>query len=326
MPIWMFLLAIAGLLVAAALIVLFGAVQVASAFLDTGWGLALVVLARVVQMTGAGLAWRMVTPPTPPVAASRFVFLRLIRESINALLPVAQVGGDLIGARLLTFYGPGGGLAGASVIVDLFVQTLSQFVYTLIGFATLAVLASDSPLISTIAYGLLMAVPVLIAFFLVQRAGLLRLIEKLLLRLAQRPWFNLGQIADLDDKVRLIYRNPRALAAGFAIHFATWLLGTCEVWIALAFMGNPVSIPQALAIEALGQAVKGAAFVIPGAYGVQEGGFIALCGVFDLSAQVALALSLVKRVPDFILGPPGLVAWQSLEGHRLWKLRRRDVL
>jgi putative membrane protein len=322
---WLFLLSLGGLLLGGALITFYGASAVAAAFLSVGWGLLFVVMSRLVQIAGASLAWRAVALPSISVGIDKFILVRLIRESINAILPVAQVGGDLIGARLLTFYGPSGAVAGASVIVDIFMQVASQFLYTLLGFAILVMVAGRSPVTTAVAIGLLIAVPILIAFFLAQRSGALKLIEKVLARFAaQQSWLNLGQISDLDEKLRLTHSRTPALLRGFAIHFVTWLFGTSDVWIALAFMGHGVSFPQALAIEALGQAVKGAAFAVPGAYGIQEGGYVALCAVFGVPAEAALALSLIKRVPDFAIGLPGLLAWQSLEGHRLWKLRRRN--
>ena len=55
-------------------------------------------------------------------------------------------------------------------------------------------------------------------------------------------------------------------------------------------------------IESLAQAVRGAAFAVPGALGAQEGGLIALCGLFDIPAEAALALSLVKRFADLGVG------------------------
>ena len=45
----------------------------------------------------------------------------------STVLPVAQVGGDLIGARLLTAYAVPGALAAASVIVDILIQAAAQF-------------------------------------------------------------------------------------------------------------------------------------------------------------------------------------------------------
>ena len=74
-------------------------------------------------------------------------------------------------------------------------------------------------------------------------------------------------------------------------------------------------------IESLSQAVRAAAFLVPGAFGIQEGGFIAVCAVYAIPGPAALALSLVKRVPELVLGLPYLMVWQAYEG-RAWMRRR----
>ena len=74
-------------------------------------------------------------------------------------------------------------------------------------------------------------------------------------------------------------------------------------------------------------AVRGAAFAVPGALGAQEGGLIVLCAIFGVPPEAALALSLVKRIPDLVLGVPGLLAWQAIEGLALFRsaaARRAD--
>jgi hypothetical protein len=78
-----------------------------------------------------------------------------------------------------------------------------------------------------------------------------------------------------------------------------------------------VTVAEALVIESLMQAVRGAAFAVPGALGAQEAGLILLCGVFQIPADQALALSLIKRAADLMIGMPSLVALQVLEGERL---------
>ena len=84
----------------------------------------------------------------------------------------------------------------------------------------------------------------------------------------------------------------------------------------LHFMGYPVSFAEAVVIESLSQAVRGAAFAIPGGIGVQEGGFVAICALFGIPAGPAVALSLVKRVADLAIGLPGLAVWQWIEARR----------
>jgi uncharacterized membrane protein YbhN (UPF0104 family) len=82
-------------------------------------------------------------------------------------------------------------------------------------------------------------------------------------------------------------------------------------------MGYSISYSDAVAIESLAQAARGAAFVVPGAVGVQEGGLIVLCALFGVPANAALALSLIKRAADLAVGIPGLIGWHALETRRM---------
>ena len=86
---------------------------------------------------------------------------------------------------------------------------------------------------------------------------------------------------------------------------AGWVVGVAEVLIVFAFMGNPISVAEALVIESLLHAIRGAAFAIPGALGAQEGGLVLLCAAFGIPPEQAIALSLVKRAADLALGVPG---------------------
>jgi hypothetical protein len=95
-----------------------------------------------------------------------------------------------------------------------------------------------------------------------------------------------------------------------AWHLFSWILGAGEVWLALYFIGRPVELQTALLLESLGQAIRVAAFAVPGAMGVQEGGYLVLGRAVGLAPETCLALSLSKRVREIVLGLPGLVAWQ----------------
>ena len=113
---------------------------------------------------------------------------------------------------------------------------------------------------------------------------------------------------------------------------AGWLFGVAEVLIVFAFIGNPISLAEALVIESLLHAIRGAAFAIPSAVGAQEGGRVLLCAVLGIPTEQAVALSLVKRAADLALGVPGLVGWQLLEWEHLMpnysqggRLRREPI-
>ncbi len=303
-----------GLVLAIGLVLLQGADQVLAAFLALGSGAIWITIVRLVEMAGAGLAWRVLLESRRPGLLRACVGLRCIREAINNLLPVAQVGGDIVGARLLTLWRIDGGLAGASVLVDLLIQTATQVVFSVVGVVLLATLGGDSTLVPWLAVGLGVLTLGVAGFFLAQRLGGFRIVERNLLKLAAQPrWSFLGGVANLHDALQAIHGRRGAVAIASLIHLVAWFVGALEVWIALEWMGHPVSYVEALAIESLGQAVRSAGFMIPGALGVQEGGLVAICAAFGIPAPTAIAVSFAKRVPEIVIGLPGLAAWHALE-------------
>jgi len=69
----------------------------------------------------------------------------------------------------------------------------------------------------------------------------------------------------------------------------------------------------------MGQAIRDTAFAIPGALGVQEGGYLLLAPLAGLHPDTALALSLAKRAREILLGVPGLLHLQASE--TFWRRR-----
>jgi len=65
-------------------------------------------------------------------------------------------------------------------------------------------------------------------------------------------------------------------------------------------------------------AVNGATFFVPNAIGIQEGAYVALGAAFGLGAESALALELLKRSRDLMIGLPSLLLWQGIESQWLW--------
>lgn len=310
---------LAGVTLLCVLIGLSGAEGVAEAVASAGWGAALVVAIRAVAIAVDGVAWWLLFPPRERLALRLCLLLRWLREALNQLLPVAQVGGDFIGARLATFWRFEGALAGASVIGDIATQAGTQFVFAVLGLAMLVWLNGDSDLARYVGFGLLVAAFGLGGFFLVQRRHGARLLTRLLRHVAGgREWAGVAAIERLFQRLGDIYAHPRGVALSALTHMGVWIFGSLEVWVALKFMGHPVSFAEAIVIESLGQAVRGAAFAIPGGLGIQEGGYVALCALFGIPPGPALALSLVKRLADLSLGLPGLLAWQVIEGRRVF--------
>ncbi|MEH3144456.1 MAG: lysylphosphatidylglycerol synthase domain-containing protein [Methylobacterium frigidaeris] len=290
-------------------------------------GIVAVVLVRVAILVLCGLAWARVLTGLTGVTTGPFLLLRFVREGINVLLPVASVGGEVLGARLLTFWGVGGALAAAGILVDMFFQVVTEAVFACVGVLLLSQLDNQQAalLAQWCAKGLALSAVVLVAFFAVQRFGGAGFIEARVAALVRR--FAAEEAATAPDGTRQGVqaaldaawdrRRWRPLTEGFVLHLAAWFLGAAEIWIALRCIGfGDVGVAEAVVLESLSQAIKSAAFPVPSGLGVQEGGFVLLGSLFGIDAHTALALSLVKRVPDVVLGLPALLAWQAIEARR----------
>ncbi|MCJ2085899.1 flippase-like domain-containing protein [Methylobacterium sp. E-005] len=284
-----------------------------------------VTLVRTLVLVVCGIAWARILDGLSPAPASACLILRFVREGINVLLPVASVGGEVLGARLLTFWGVAGSLAAASVLADLLFQVGTLALFAGLGAGLLSRIegAQAAELADWTLRTLAVAALAVAAFFALQRTGIVRHIEDRIAALGRRfvretearpeP----GQrIQGALDAIWAPGRRGR-LAQSILLHALAWLLGATEILVVLTCIGvDRVGLTDILVIESLSQAIKAAAFLVPSGLGVQEGGLVLVCGLFGIDAGTAIALSLARRVPDVVLGLPSLLVWQNLEARR----------
>ncbi|AJY09933.1 HpnL family protein [Burkholderia dolosa] len=303
-----------------------GVGAVTSTLLAAGWGLALVAAFHVVPLAIDAVAISVMFRSGQPGAdLGNAVRARWVGESVNSLLPAGQIGGPVLMVRHLAQRGTRMADAAAAITVSTTMQALAQMAFALIGIAAFSVYATHDSVAhlrtpALIATGVLGALAVL--FYAAQRRGLfgrgMRLASKLL---GPRDWSSLATRADaIDGAVGALYRDRAKVAKTFALSLVGWIAGTAEVWLALHFLGHPVSWLDALLLESVGQAIRGAAFAIPGSLGAQEGGYLLLAPLVGLPPDAALALSLAKRARELALGLPGLLYLHFTE--RNWQRRR----
>ncbi len=277
-----------------------------------GWGLLVITAFHLIPMLSSSVCWRILLAIKHPLPVSRLLLARWIGESVNSMLPVAQVGGEFAKARWIMQYGIPGDAAGSSVVVEVTISLLTQIMFTLIGLATLLLyLEINSHLLVEIAIGMLLMVILLMAFYASQHQRLFEKSASWLEKIASgKQWLSLsGGAAELDQAVIEIYRHKKVMAAASAWRLCSWMIGTGEVWLIMYFIGQTISLPEALLLESLGQAIRAAGFLIPASLGIQEGGFLLLGALLGIPPQTALALSLAKRVRELLLGIPGLIVW-----------------
>nr|WP_263627989.1 flippase-like domain-containing protein [Paraburkholderia caribensis] len=301
--------------------------SVVSTLMAAGWGLAVVAAFHLLPLVlDAGAISVMFDRRRKEVTELDAVFARWIGESVNSLLPAGQIGGPVMMVRQLSQRGLRMRDAAAAITVSTTLQALAQIVFAMLGLLLFGASAAhgamhDLQTAALIATGVLAAM--IVGFYMAQRRGLfgkaLRVVSKVF---GKRDWSALTTRADaVDVAVRELYDQRGKVAASFALSLAGWIIGTVEVWLALRFLGHPVGWVDALLLESLGQAIRGAAFAIPGSLGIQEGGYLLLAPLVGLPPEAALALSLVKRARELLLGLPGLLYLHFSE--RSWQ-RRRD--
>jgi putative membrane protein len=291
--------------------------DVGRALASVGRGMVLVVLTRIATVSIAGAGWWLLFPGRRPLRLRTAVSLRFIREAVNTLLPLTQVGGDIISGRLLTFWGVPGAVGAATLIVDVLMQATTQFLFTAVGLVVLIALGTDRSVAWMAAMSLAVAAPLLGGFYYAQRHVGHRILRFIISRVSgDANWRLLGTVDAVYQHLSAIYAQRANITVSGMVHMTGWLVGVAEVYIVLRCMDVPVSVGEALVIESLMQAVRGAAFAVPGALGAQEAGLILLCGLFQIPADQALALSFIKRAADLAVGVPGLIALQILEGRR----------
>src|ERR1700719_1930391 len=124
-----------GLVVMVVLVIREGAESIAGLLEQAGWLLLLLVPLHIVPLLLDVMGWRALIFDRPRI---RSLFLiAAIREAINRLLPVANVGGELVGIRLLARQGVSGTMATTSVIIEMLLNLVAQYLFLGLGLAVL---------------------------------------------------------------------------------------------------------------------------------------------------------------------------------------------
>ncbi|WP_061170801.1 lysylphosphatidylglycerol synthase domain-containing protein [Caballeronia hypogeia] len=238
-----------------------------------------------------------------------------VREAVSRLLPVASIGGEVVGVRLARWRVRDETVVMASVIVEVLVTIAVQYAFSALGIL-LALGSKRGAGIESIALGLVLSLPLpVLAFALLRRGGWFQAIARFAGRVfgETHPLTRGIDGPRLDAALDALLRQPSTQLRAFAWQLSGYLLGALEVWWALALLGHPVSIGDAIAIEALTQAVRHAAFMVPAGLVVQEAAvmlFATMCGV---GMDAAIALPLIKRMRETVFGCIALATWQIAE-------------
>jgi hypothetical protein len=292
-----------------------------------GWGLALTISLEAFARIANTLGWRVTIEHYPPTLRLAELFAaRIGGEAVDYVTPSAQLGGQVVMAvdvreKLRMPVGL------ATVVVAALAEAVGQIVFLTIALViSLRMIPVAADLYWTIVGGLTLAVGLAGGFFFVQM---------------KRPFSHLWRAATRFDIAHLgsdeirasaeeadatlldFYKRHRIrLAASCLCYTAAWSLGPLEIYILLRLLHQPASLQTALLVEAVGQLIERATFLIPAKLVSQEGGKALILGLLGYPPGIGFAVGFLRRIKEMVWVLFGLLA---LMIHRMVVQQRGDI-
>jgi putative membrane protein len=288
---------------------------------EMGWAFPLIFIPYFVVYLCDTFGWRLAFGPSLTIPFHTLFFTRIAGEAINNITPLAYLGGEPVKAHMLTrFHIPMVKGMAASIIAKLLIS-IAQFLFVILGgFLAMSSLAERPDILWP-----LVVVIIVVGIFLAGlayglQAGLFSLLYRLLDRWKLTPSFLepwREHLRQLDETIVRFYQHyPFYLLSSLGIHFLGWVVGAFEVFAIFYAVGLPISLSQAIAIEALASVIKGLAFFIPGGLGAQEGGNVLIFALFGFSSSLGFTFSLVRRLRELCWITLGLLVLLRYYGWR----------
>jgi len=314
----------AGLVAAVYLVWSIGFDPIFAAIARAGFGgLALLCLYALLVFVSLAFAWQFLLPPRERRPLRELYLARLVRDSIAEISPFSPVGGMVAAARLLVLKGMPGAYAGASVAGDATTEAMAQVVFLAFGLgwgvSQFRHLAGDVMTEAMLAV-LLLAVPGIALLIFLQKKG-----AAFAERMAARFFPQSAEGVSFHAAIEEMYDSKSRLAASSAFHLLAWIGAGVGTWISFRLVGGDIPFLNAIALEALLCTLRSIAAPVPAAIGVQEWGYAVLAPLFGLPAEMGVAVSLLKRARELVLGVPALLYWQGVEGRAAFRGANEQV-
>lgn len=318
------IVALAGLALAAGIIVWVGFDKIAAAFARIGLkGLVAMCLTYLPAVGLLAASWLVLDARARPREWLTLFFARLVRDASGELLPFSSLGGYVFGARAAILGGMEPAMAISTTVVDVTAEFIGQLGFAALGAALLFYRPEAPPqdLLPSSVLGLGAGAIAAAGFILVQHRAS-GPIERWVARWAPS---SLAQEGAVTASLHALYQKPVRLILSSFLHFAAWVLSAIGVWGGLWLAGLHLSVRTIVCLESLVYVIRTITFAVPMGLGVIEGGYLGV-GIMLFGPQhadFAVALSLIKRVRDIAVGLPALALWQYMEGRRLVEPERK---
>jgi choline kinase/uncharacterized membrane protein YbhN (UPF0104 family) len=248
-----------------------------------------------------------------PIPLGRLFRVKIISDSLNTLIPTANIGGDAARPFLVRGHAP---LAESipGVMVDKTLEALAAAMFLSTGFLlSLLLLHLPGWMTAAAAVCLVLTVAGITLFIVFQVKGLRWSLGRLsrpfppLRRLLARHESGLDE---LDRNLRCVYRRPSPkIAAALALHYGSRVLGTAEVVVIMGVLATPITALQALFTSTGVTIINTALFIVPGQFGVMESAHVLVLQSLGFSAAVGLSLGVIRRIRKLVTTAVGVALY-----------------
>lgn len=249
----------------------------------------------------------------------RLWLVNMVGEALNVVAPFGSLGGEPFKAILLNrHYALPYRNGAASLLLIQTINSLAQVPLVVVGVILMFERDILSPALEATAS---VACVLLVAFMgLVLAALHLRWLSHLLRFLERGRWGSrltiaLEALKGIEEQLaEFVREHPARFSTALVFAFGNWLCGAIELFIILHFLGAHLPFADCWLIEAIVVLVRSATFFVPGHLGVQDGAITLMCGLLAGSADIGLAVALIRRARELFWSFLGLMigGWFNL--------------
>ena len=281
----------------------------------------LLVLAHIPTLYFDSLTWFVLLKKKSFSFLWSFV-ITWIAQTSGKFFPTGNVTGEFVRIYLAIKKGLSPHEASSTVFADLILATFSLFIIGLFSF--FLVIFKDSSLIDSnyshyIYFSLILIFFGCIFFYFLIRRRLLRHFIRKYNSIFNVKLNKKTILFFIKLDISLYHLTKRKVAVTKALFFRLigWIAGAFEIYIFLLIMDVNVSILDVILIESFTGIIRAIAFFVPAGIGVQELAFVAIGSYVGLTPSVSFSIAIGRRVREFLVGVPAIVAWLGIFGKHL---------
>ena len=241
-----------GLALLAILVVHADVPAIARVWTLAGASLLWVVPYRLIFFALYAIGWRAMLRPFDPGGGAGFgyvLWVTSVREAVDRLLPVASVGGGIVGVRLMSWRGLAIVPVSATVIVEILLTLMALYLFAALATVLLLALGpggSHWRVLGALAFSL----PIPVVSLLLLRYG--SVFQRMQRFFSPLVGLSGAQSAiSLDGDLRACLGRVRTLILAGALQWIALLSASLEIWWALRLFDHPVSPAAAVMLEGL---------------------------------------------------------------------------